>query len=368
MTELPIRVVSETATTITLGWSPPAGQEGYVLLIDGQPKSNDGKRHASIAVTAKQATMGKMPGETNPASKHTYGVRILGAQAEGTYPTSVTPPPPTSAVYDWDGRASAFTSLPNPGPGDSVPPGLGGIYVSDDLKIITDPSGRFSKVYRVRLNVNSKNPWWVGETPNSAEIVLVPKRPLALGQIFWLAQSIKIDSYLDGGNSWTAFDQHMYPTLTSPPGCDLIWGSHHWANPTGKPALGLDHRAGVIQTVGQQPQPYMKQTVARPVSEILGKWCDIIVGYKVALDNTGFLVYATRLHGEGGWTVHENSQGIPTAQKIESEPLPLRDVMDKQGGYQSEPSPSWPAGWTQTYLLRGLSRHPTRADAEASLT
>lgn len=93
MTVLPLTKIAETATSITLGWVPLVGQEGYVPLIDGQDKMTDGKRHPSTSQTAKQVQIGKPKTGT-----HTYGVRILGTTAEGTY--SPTPPPPSGTVRD----------------------------------------------------------------------------------------------------------------------------------------------------------------------------------------------------------------------------------------------------------------------------
>lgn len=70
-------VLAETKTSITIGWTPPPEQIGYVPMIDGSPKMTDGKIHNSWSHTAKQVTIGKPAGETLPASLHAYTVQIL---------------------------------------------------------------------------------------------------------------------------------------------------------------------------------------------------------------------------------------------------------------------------------------------------
>ena len=89
---LDVTTVHEDATTITLGWTPPAGQEGYVATLDGSEVLIDGKRHGSLSKTNGSIRIGK-PQDGKP---HSYGVEILGVTASGAV-TSPTPTPPPAA-------------------------------------------------------------------------------------------------------------------------------------------------------------------------------------------------------------------------------------------------------------------------------
>lgn len=72
---LGLHVTAQTSTTVTLKWTPPATQQGYVPTIDGSDLLTDGKRHASVSKSASSVKIGK-PRDGKP---HTYGVSILGA-------------------------------------------------------------------------------------------------------------------------------------------------------------------------------------------------------------------------------------------------------------------------------------------------
>lgn len=280
--------------------------------------------------------------------------------------------PPAAPVVPplWDGRASAYVSLPaNPetaASNQSTPAGLACIFVGDDIRIVDDP--RWGKAFQVTLSARSKNPGWTGQTSNSAEVVEWPKRTIELGQEDWWAQSIRLpSSWLDPDRGWTIVSQFGYPTVTSPPGSLLVLGSRHWANSLGVPVLAFEHNGGEVTAAGN-PAPHKGVIPLRRLAGgLLGRRVDFVVGFRWELDATGWATVATRAEGEDAFTVRVDVSGS-TAQKLAAEPLPLRPVMDKQGGYQSEPPASWAAGWTQTFRLRGLTRHASRADAERSLS
>lgn len=83
-----VRRIAETQTTITVEWDRPVDQVGYVPTIDGSDKLTDGKRHPAYGPTAAQQTqvrIGKPADETNPATKHSYGVMILDVGAQGEW-------------------------------------------------------------------------------------------------------------------------------------------------------------------------------------------------------------------------------------------------------------------------------------------
>ena len=81
MTDLPLTKLSETASTVTLGWLPPVGAVGYLFFADG-------KRSSSLDGTRSSVKFAK------GAAK--YRVQALGVAAEGAYPPVVVPPPPPS--------------------------------------------------------------------------------------------------------------------------------------------------------------------------------------------------------------------------------------------------------------------------------
>lgn len=75
--------IAETATSITLGWTPPAGCVGYVLYADGIRKSNswDGS---------------KRQWKTDKAAK--LEIEALGSLARGSWPA---PAPPAPEDFTW---------------------------------------------------------------------------------------------------------------------------------------------------------------------------------------------------------------------------------------------------------------------------
>ncbi len=78
MTDLPLKVVSETSQTITLGWDPPVGCRGYIFRANG-------KRSSTLDPTRSTVKFAK-PGP--------YEVEPLGTLALGVYPPATPPPPP----------------------------------------------------------------------------------------------------------------------------------------------------------------------------------------------------------------------------------------------------------------------------------
>lgn len=95
MPDLPLTKLAETATTITLGWTP-IGDRGYRFTRE---KAN-GKFSSTWDSTVKQATFSK--------DSAWYKVEALGLAASGQYP-SVTPPPPVG--IPWVGGATGYEVL-----------------------------------------------------------------------------------------------------------------------------------------------------------------------------------------------------------------------------------------------------------------
>lgn len=89
MTDLPLHKISETASTITLGWTPPAAARGYIFYLD------DKRVSGSLDGTKDRVRFSK-PGP--------YKVEALGTLATGAFPAPVEP-------TDW--WASVQTALPD---------------------------------------------------------------------------------------------------------------------------------------------------------------------------------------------------------------------------------------------------------------
>jgi hypothetical protein len=115
-----------------------------------------------------------------------------------------------------------------------------------------------------------------------------------------------------------------------------------------------------------------------PNSLVIGKWLDCLVGVQwtcqvtvggvVVEDPTGWIVIATRCrdNGETAFVERYNKTGIPTFQQIPNTPYKA-SCHDKQGLYIGYNGSAVPAGWEVSVDSRGLTRHTTRAAAEAAL-
>lgn len=78
--DLNVHVVGEpTSKAVTIGWTPPDGQWGYVPTIDGSEKLTDQKRHIGVGADTAQVKIGKPAG----GGQHRYGVKILSVEDEG---------------------------------------------------------------------------------------------------------------------------------------------------------------------------------------------------------------------------------------------------------------------------------------------
>ncbi len=86
MTDLALHLVSETASTVTVGWTPPVGAQGYVFL------RADGTRLSSTLDGTKSSV--KVAKSNLPVT-----VRALRTDSEGVYPPPVTPPSGYPATY-----------------------------------------------------------------------------------------------------------------------------------------------------------------------------------------------------------------------------------------------------------------------------
>ena len=90
--DLPLRLVSETSTTITLGWDVQAGTNSYSFWVNGQRVSN------SQNGSQNSVRFGKV----SPCATPCYVVVANTELARGGYPAA-GPPPPTDVCPNIDG-------------------------------------------------------------------------------------------------------------------------------------------------------------------------------------------------------------------------------------------------------------------------
>jgi hypothetical protein len=112
--------VSETAATITLGWTPVPGAVGYTFSVNGVRKSS------TFDPMRSTVRFGKVAGAT-------YGVTALGKLASGKYPKPLIDHPPSF----WTGPLGNANPVPDaPGAFLIDYPGRGGGDYWDEAKLI----------------------------------------------------------------------------------------------------------------------------------------------------------------------------------------------------------------------------------------
>ena len=129
MTSLPLSVVKQTNSSITVSWTPPSNCEGFEFLRDSKRISN------TWDPTESRITF-SIP-DSNP---HTFEVRALNVLANGSItvnqPTPPPPPDPTPSSVWWVGPQPPSTAIP------SIPSGTSQITSPSDLKAVCASGGR----------------------------------------------------------------------------------------------------------------------------------------------------------------------------------------------------------------------------------
>jgi hypothetical protein len=260
-----------------------------------------------------------------------------------------------------DMRATIVNSLPTGGLNGSADPAVWDCVCFQNSDITVGSDATWSKVYNIRINTASRNPWWSGQTSSSAE--LTRARTIQLGETIWYAQSLYIPTsgfqVPSRNEGWMLVSQLGYPAYISPPIGIAIE----------KEGIGLDRNGGVVQTnLATDPNAILRANYI-PLSSVQGQWLDILVGVKWTIDNTGWVVMKTRIHGTSTWTTQYSATNTPTAQVMVNQSFDGR-IAEKQGGYVGyfgNGTSAVPSGFSTTYKLRGLSLHATEADAVANL-
>jgi hypothetical protein len=276
-----------------------------------------------------------------------------------------TPPAPPAPVYLFDGRATTIGALPTTsGSGQTTvvtpkpppPPYEGILYQGTDMRVTTDPTGRYAKVYTTSPAAGHHNPYWTTAPPSITSAQINKLRPTVLGETCWYANACWLDSltYPDWG-AWLSLgyqvilnDQVQLGPRSSASGHTNVWT--------------ISQNAGLVSN----GRPAVAYTQAlKPATT--GQWTDWIIGYTAAVDQTGMVEVHYRPHG-GTWSQLWRQTG-PTLEwsNTTGPPDPGTELNDKEGLYFGWWNQSQTPAPTGVIIARGLSRHPTLADALASL-
>jgi hypothetical protein len=232
--------------------------------------------------------------------------------------------------------------------------------MNNDIQLQSDP--RFGKVYSITTGPNSHNPWW-SPPPGVASSEMSKSRPFRMGTWDWYANSFKA---LSGWTltDWGTVSQMNYPTITSPP-LEIDYD---------KNGVGIERSVGYVASVSGSPQVHDVQRFF-PVSSVIGKWVDFVIGVKWATDTTGSIrVYTRCLEcGDTGWVLRYSKDNIITMQwgagilnqDGSASGGGTASTLDKMGlywGYYTAPSTEP----TDHMLEMGLVRASDQASAMAS--
>lgn len=332
----------DTATTITLEWTPVPGAQGYRFSSEKQAKP-------SHTWDAARSTVKFAKGSA------WYKVEALDVVEEGKWPAPE--PPATKPLFD--GRASLVTSMRGCSrdmsfQGEMTPQIYDGdgTYYENDISLVSDP--RFGKVFKVSLDQASRNPFWVGQPSTKPSAEITERRPIAIGQVDWYAVSLKFQAGWKAGD-WGVVVQLGYPTLTSPPLAVAI------SLKSGVAKVGIDRHAGIVTsgTTG------LTNVEARfhDLTDVQGKWLDFLIGVQWDPKANGWVRVETRPEGSG-WGVRYEAHDTPTWQQ-KSGDGPKPTVMDKMGAYQD--ASHLTGSWENVVLHSGITRWADEASARASL-
>jgi hypothetical protein len=235
-------------------------------------------------------------------------------------------------------------------------------FTADNIRLA--PDGRFGKVYAVTVGQGSKNPFWSG-TPLTAVGEMSTSRPVRLGHWDWYANSYKV---LPGWQvtDWAAVTQMNYATITSPP-LEINFDRY---------GVGIERSVGYVARVSGKPEIHDVRSFF-PVSSVIGKWVDFVIGVRWATDSTGAIRVLTRCRqcGDKHWVLRYARKHIVTMQwgagvmnRDGTSTSSGREMktLDKQGlyyGFYRQPS-SFP---TDRILEMGLVRAGDEAAAKAAV-
>jgi len=303
-----------------------------------------------------------------------YKTRKSQAQLAVTVNNAVVPPPPpppgNTPLFDgqaarmnsitgstkkqgdaaWDGNSNASQD-PHIWGYTATDIASGVYFMTDSGQIVPDPT--YGKILRCNIGPGDTNPYFNQPTKPNGELTI--QRPIAMGQVDWYANAIKIVSpytLISGG--FNVICQYGYPSLASPPLSISFDGN----------GFGIDRHVGVLQAAGDLTGATIEKPRFYTMANILDKWVELVIGVKWAMDNTGFVQVFGRVKANGDSTLIKKFEHLNTVtfQQIQGQSIKT-SVNDKMGlyfGTQSNPP-------TNTVLHRGFTRWDNEADAMASM-
>lgn len=354
---------TDKGTYVLVQWTSPAGQEGYVALLDGAETLADGKRHFSGSRTASSVKIGK-PDQ----GRHTYGVMVLGGVDTGSAPIPAdTSPPVNPPIMDF--RATVPTFMPTTGVapagqnlilpwGSKVVPA----YRNSDITVVDDAT--WGKVFRCRINGQSNNPWFIpADNRHSCEMQY--HQSFTQGTDDWYAQSVHLVSgaqYLPANvdDGWMLYDQNGYLGITSP-----AVGLELRAN-----GLGLDANPGRYNGSTTPMNLVVRSEGLWPLGDFMSGYVDTILHIRWSTTASGIRELWARSHGASRDFVQVRSEtGVVTAQ-TDTDGVFKTAADDKQGLYKGYlplsralPNPAFEV----VVAMRGMTKHAFFGDAVAAL-
>jgi hypothetical protein len=290
---------------------------------------------------------------------------IADNAAVGAYLASLVPvPPPPQPVYLFDGRATTQGKLPTttgtaPGTVTQTPPNPlpvwdGYLFQDSDIRVGPPPDNRWPLTYKIAPASGRKNPYNQAQPVGDTAAWINKVRPLKQGEVAWFANSFWLDS-VSAWPPWGVLMSIGYQVI--------LWGNVD-LGPRAS-AGGQSNVWTITQAAGlvQNGRPAVVYT--QPLKQVtLKAWADWIIGYNPSTGNDGWIEVHYRPGASGQWSQLWRKDG-PTLEYTNptGTPDPGTELNDKEGLYFGETTPA-PTGVAYS---RGLSRHPSLADALAAL-
>lgn len=281
----------------------------------------------------------------------------------GTVPPA---PPPVVNPPIMDFRATVPTFMPASGTatpgliqpwGDKVIPA----YSNSDITIAID--GTWGKVFRIRINANSRNPWW-SAPDNRRSCEMQYHQVFTQGVDDYYAQSVRLVSgaqYLpaDVADGWLLYDQLGYLGITSP-ACGLELRAN---------GLGLDANPGRYDGKTTPSNLIVRAQSLWRLAAFQAGFVDTILHVRWSTTANGIRELWARNHGGGDFQLVHSESGVVTAQ-TDTDGVFKTGADDKQGLYKGYlplsralPDPNFEV----VVAMRGMTKHSSFGDAVAAL-
>jgi len=314
--------VGSTLTASPGSWTPTPSGYGYAWDLCDSAGNNCGLSPTAV----NQSTYVIQSGDAGHTIRVNVGPKDSGgatqwavsvlSNATGVIGGSGgTTPPPAGTVY-FDGRATHMTSLSSTGLSStnnivtSQVPKLWDClcFTNNDIQLASD--SRYSKVYSIKAEQGSQNPYNTGAVTTEAAAAEVSHiQPMTMGRWDWYANAYKIKSGWTQ-TPWMVLFQFGYPTLSSPP---MALESDDLG--TGMPSFQIFTNSGLLTKNSSGFYAGSLRTNWTIMNIPFDTWVEIIVGIKWETDNTGEVQVYTRIPSQTtAWSHPLSKTGIPTEQ------------------------------------------------------